>query len=183
MLTAIQTFTCILEALRTALAARAAPDRANTAVLVQVWGYLGRAAARFEALFARWQAGTLPKPRPTRPARAARPVAARTRPRMPTRRAWIIGMAPAATNQASGLRLLLRRPEMAAFLAAAPQAGRLLRPLCHLLGLDPPAPLRPPPRPRRPRPPNEPPTRQGTPDRPLPANIRAAARAWRRIPA
>ena len=38
---------------------------------------------------------------------------------------------------ASQLRHLLRDAEFAAFLAAAPQAGRLLRPLCRMLGIGP----------------------------------------------
>ena len=52
------------------------------------------------------------------------------------------------------LQALLDDPEMRALLAAAPQAGRILRPLWRKLSPRPlPAVLRLPPRPRKPRPP------------------------------
>ena len=72
------------------------------------------------------------------------------------------------------------------FVQAAPQAGRLLRPLCRMLGLIVPDYLRLPARPKSPaKAPPLPPKHQaahhtGTPDRPLPPEIRAAARAWKK---
>jgi hypothetical protein len=70
---------------------------------------------------------------------------------------WHVG------NHACLLETLLKDPDMAALIAAAPQLGRLLRPLCRSLGRDPGAASLPPrpqapraprtPRPRRPRPP------------------------------
>jgi hypothetical protein len=48
---------------------------------------------------------------------------------------------------------LINDPEFLAFLAAAPQAGRILRPMCHMLGItDLDAHIRLPPRPTKPRP-------------------------------
>jgi hypothetical protein len=41
-----------------------------------------------------------------------------------------------AASSGSQLHYLLTDPEFAAFLAAAPQAGRLLRPLCRALGIS-----------------------------------------------
>ena len=51
-------------------------------------------------------------------------------------------MLPEAGKYAGALRYLLRDPETVALLAKAPQAGRMLRPLCHLLGVQPPEFLR-----------------------------------------
>ncbi|MHB1302256.1 MAG: hypothetical protein ACYCZB_02110, partial [Acidiphilium sp.] len=50
------------------------------------------------------------------------------------------------------LRLVLAEPEMETLIAADPRVGRILRPLCHLLGFKPPPSLRlpkPTPKPRR----------------------------------
>jgi hypothetical protein len=54
-----------------------------------------------------------------------------------------------AAGYASQLNHLLAEPEAAALLAASPQAARILRPLCHLLGIRP---ASVPPLPRRERP-------------------------------
>ena len=51
------------------------------------------------------------------------------------------------------LNAFLERPDLPAFLAAVPQAGRYLRPLCRLLAVPQPEFLALPPRPRRTRPP------------------------------
>ena len=76
---------------------------------------------------------------------------------------------------------------MAEIIAASPGAARTMRPLCRIHGINlPPAlrraklPPRPPKPPRqKPRPPAPPAALPGTPDRPLPAYIRAAVRAWK----
>ena len=51
------------------------------------------------------------------------------------------------------LDLLVQEPELRLFATEVPRAARLLRPLCHALGIRPPAELQLPPRPRRKRPP------------------------------
>ena len=58
---------------------------------------------------------------------------------------------PEASAAASQLQALLGDPEMAALIAAAPrQMGRVLRPLCRMLGIAPPPGLHvSPPQPRR----------------------------------
>jgi hypothetical protein len=62
---------------------------------------------------------------------------------------------PEAAAFGAQLQHLLADPEMAALVAAAPQAGRVLRPLCRMLGVrPPPGPLAPPSRPRAPAPPS-----------------------------
>ena len=81
----------------------------------------------------------------------------------------------------SQLAHILEQPETRHFLTEVPRAARLLRPLAHLLGLHPlptaialPARAKPAPRPKPPRAPKPPPLN-------LPANIRAAARALKRL--
>ncbi|MCC6718053.1 MAG: hypothetical protein IT555_09220 [Acetobacteraceae bacterium] len=186
MLTLAVLLTRILTDLRTAVARHTTRDPARIPVMVLAWARIGRTAARFCALFARWQAGTLPRPRPSR---AGTPRPSRPKPAFPAGRAWLA----AATDHhvrghASQLAHLLAQPAMAEFLTAAPQAGRLLRPLCHMLGIPLPPPLQRPPRPTRPRPPRPRPapapetTPPPTPDRPLPRYVRAAVRAWRKKP-
>ena len=146
---------------------------------------LARMATRFTALFARWRAGTLPAPRPSR---AGRPYTPRAIPRLPAPRGWLAGATDHhVRSRASQLQHLLDDPDFPTFLAEAPQAGRILRPLCHALALPEPAWLKRPPRPKPIRPPRaKPPEPEAgqpppTPFRPLPPHIRAAARAWKKF--
>lgn len=151
---------------------------------------LGRLAHRFRTLFARHQAGTLPTPR-ARPSsfRASTPY-----PRLPAAHGWINLRIPAVAPCAGTLDMLLQTPEMRDFVTAAPQAGRVLRPLSRMLGLTLPPWLRLPPRPKpscsplalvRSEPDGGPSVAEPnsapppTPFRPIPPNILAAARAWR----
>ena len=176
-------FSAILLGMRAALAPHVDRDPARTPFLLLAWTRLGRAATRFQSLFTRWQSGTLPAP--IKP-RAGQPRAARARPYFPAGRAWLAGSTDHhVRGRASQLEHLLAHPDMLAFLAAAPQAGRILRPLCHMLGIDPPAMLRLPPRPVcvRPKPPRAARLAPQPLARPLPAYVRAAVRAWRKRPA
>ena len=127
---------------------------------------LGRLAGRFDALLARLEAGqpaAAPGPARTRPPRA--PPKPDTL-RLPQDRGWLFGMLPTMTAALHRIRLeaLLADPQTAALLAAAPEAGRILRPLCHLLGVHPTGALvlpsqagKPPPGPRFVKPPPPPP--------------------------
>ena len=137
---------------------------------------LTRLAQRFRALFARYQAGTLPLPRPSR---AGQPRQRSPEPRLPAARGWIGAHIPAAAPCAGTIEHLLHNEtEMREFVSQAPQAGRLLRPLARMLGLTLPDWLRLPPRAPKPRAPRTPaPAPTGTPDRPLQPEIRATARA------
>ncbi len=127
--------TLIIEALRRIIAARAGRDRAAVPIVLLVWPYLHRLAARFEALARRVRAGggAVATPR-TRPARLAPP---RSPPRLPRGLAWLIRLAPDAAQLGGQVRHLLADPELACLLATAPQAGRILRPLCRMLGILP----------------------------------------------
>ena len=122
-------------------------------LIVLIWTRLRRMAGRFAGLAARVAAGT------ASPRRRASPHPATGRPHPPYRRlprgfAWLVRQLPGTAAGAAQMQYLLAEPEMAALLAAAPQMGRILRPLCRMLGVRP----RPTcsPRRRRPRRPGRP---------------------------
>ena len=141
-------------------------------LMTLIWLYLHRPAQRLARLIAKLQAGTLTPPRP-RTAATTPPSPAPRAPklRLPGRHAWLIRLVQRTAQLYPQLEILIGRPEMAELLAAAPQAGRILRPLCRMLGIRPVPPvLRLPPRPRRPRPP-----------KPAPAAARITARERRAL--
>ena len=116
---------------------RPARPQPPAALFAVVSSYVGRTAARLDRLITRWQAGTLPTPRATRP-RISRPAPQPPKPRLPRGRAWLAAVAGyQVRGHASQLNHLLARPDFAEFVAAAPQAARILRPLCHMLGIAP----------------------------------------------
>jgi len=121
-------------------------------LMTLIWLYLHRPAQRLARLIAKLQAGTLAPPRP-RTAATTPPVPRAPKLRLPSRHAWLIRLVQRTAQLYPQLEILVGRPEMADLLAAAPQAGRILRPLCRMLGIRPLAPvLRLPERPRPPRP-------------------------------
>jgi hypothetical protein len=127
-------FTSFLTALQAAIAVVAARERTLTVLLVAVWGRIGRIATRLERLIALWRAGMLPKPRAARG-----PVAGATgrKPRsaLPTTPAWLLVAVREAAPFGARLESMLSEAECEAFLEAVPQARRLLRPLCRMLGV------------------------------------------------
>ena len=135
-----QRLTLVVQALRAAIAAHAARDRAAVAVAWLVWPYLNRLAHRFAALAARVQAGkgvVAPTTRLRAAAEVPRLQAPRPRPPgLPQGFAWLARLAPSILPLRSQVCHLLGDPELAALLAAAPQAGRILRPLCRMLGIE-----------------------------------------------
>ena len=132
-------FTSVLTGLQAAIAVVAARERALTVLLVAVWGRIGRISTRLERLIALWRAGSLPKPRVWRGRVAGtqvnKPVSA-----FPATPAWLLVAVREAAPFGTRLESLLSEAECAAFLAAVPQARRLLRPLCRMLGVGVPAP-------------------------------------------
>jgi hypothetical protein len=132
-------FTTVLTGLQAAIAVVAARERALTVLLVAVWARIGRISTRLERLIALWRAGMLPAPRvrrgrvPGTPAN--KPVSA-----FPPTPAWLLVAVREAAPFGARLEELLSEAECEAFLAAAPQARRLLRPLCRMLGIGVPAP-------------------------------------------
>jgi hypothetical protein len=156
-----------IDKLRQAITARAACNPALKPMLGLVLAYLARTSGRLLALHDKWQRGILKPPRPRKP-RPTPPAnqgplpapALRTCPRLPRRYGWLVRDEPVLNSYATALALQLDQPDLRDFLAAVPRAGRLLRPLLHMLGR--PATgtvLALPPRPkpiRRPKPPPEP---------------------------
>lgn len=119
-------------------------------LVVAIWTRLRRISAQFLALAATpipparpAPAGHNAAPRP--PAQADR--LPRRKPAMPYGARWLLRLIPGTAASLAQLETLLRDPEMAALLAADPRLGRLLRPLCWMLGVHPS--LAPPPRRRR----------------------------------
>jgi hypothetical protein len=125
-------FTTVLTALQAAIAVVAARERALTVLLVAVWGRIGRIGARLERLIALWRAGMLPKPRAARGAGAG---GGWPRAALPTTPAWLLVAVREAAPFGARLEAMLSEAECVAFLAAVPQARRLLRPLCRMLGV------------------------------------------------
>jgi hypothetical protein len=169
-------FALVIAGLCRAIAARSAWHRLATPLLVLVWSRLGRTAARFAALAARVRAGT---PSPSTAACRSGPSGPPPQ-RLPGNFAWLLRFVPEAAASASQLQHLLADPDMAALLAAAPQAGRLLRPLCRMLGVHPPPGIG---KPRAPRP--TPPPRPAAAEKPppaasAPAPPRPPTRTWLR---
>lgn len=144
----------IIAGLASCVAAQGRLKRLAGPLLVAIWTRLHRISARFLATAAA----------PVRPLRAPGPSAmpaprqaaiqAATpdlappslgRPPMPHASRWLVRLVPGAAASLSQLEALLREPEMAALLAADPRLGRILRPLCWMLGVHPnlaPAPRR-----------------------------------------
>ncbi len=107
---------------------------------IPLWFRLQRASTRLVRLMDRLAAGTL---RPARPRRGKRTPGVRT-PQPPTANGWLVHqLGYHAAGCGSQLEALLREPDLAALLAAAPTAGRTLRPLCRLLGVPLPPALQP----------------------------------------
>ena len=128
--------TAVLKGMRLALGPYV--NAAQTPVLRLAYDRIARVATRFQALFTRWQTNTLPTPR-TRPAQSRQRA---PKPYFPAGRAWLAGSTDHhVRGRASQLEHLLSHPDMPKFLAAAPQAGRILRPLCKMLGITMPATL------------------------------------------
>ncbi len=140
-----------------------------TPLIVAVYARLVNLNRRFQAVMDQIQAGTLPKPRVLRPEEAARRKARRAAkdpptPRKPPHRELPVAYGPMAPLPrdfgyvlrlvpwharplADQMRGLLARPEMAQIIAETPRLQRLLRPLCHMLGIKPEGLIPPPPPP------------------------------------
>ena len=121
-------------------------------------------------------------PLPPRPARAAprnppkNPKPDTTEFYPPTNFGWLSLMFPGTDISAkrSHLLILLDEPETQSLITGHPMLARSLRPLCHMLGIKPPACLKLPPRPRTKRAPS--------PTPPPPKPPKTPRRIWRPAP-
>lgn len=139
-------------------------------VLFLVWLRMANMRKRFAVLVDKLRAGTLAAPRQRQRQRSASPApaAAPDAVKLPPQSAgWLIRLLPQPWHVnywRDPLEKLLADPEMAALLQAAPQAGRILRPLCRMLLIPLPANLR---LPKRKRPPRKPAAKPQRPPRPM----------------
>ena len=140
---------------------------------------IGRMNTRLAALCAKFEAGALPPPAPLRdrPSRAKPAKPADPTNRLPTRFGWLLNWIQVTVHGRTPLESLLADPDFHTFVQAAPQAGRILRPLCHMLGIRRPAILDAPKRPTKPRPPRARPEPPPEPA-PIPAPEPLPAPAW-----
>ena len=137
-------FSFLLTNLQAAIAVVSARERHLTVLLVAVWGRIGRMRSRLERLIRLWRAGMLPKARKSRAGEGRSSVRAPSI--IPTAPGWLLMAVRETRVVRTQLENLLSEAEWVEFLAAAPQAGRILRPLCRMLGVGqkPPAPGRKP---------------------------------------
>ncbi len=150
--TLIRAFAPWMDQARDYMFRRAAPTVALGPLMQVLYNYLGRAVRRLDALVLKWERGQLPVRRaPAAPRRAAQAGSAPSKPRLPTRPNWLRDCHAPFGLYAAGVERLLEDPDTRALLAAAPQAGRILRPLARMFGVAVPEWLRLPRRKRKPR--------------------------------
>ena len=132
--TRMQFLTILLTNLQAAIAVVAARDRGISAFLVLVWGRIAVARTKLERLVALWRAGCLPAGK-VRLSRAGMGLGVvRAKSVFPTGPAWLLEHVREAGAYGSQLEHLLTGEEAQAFVAACPQAGRILRSLGWMLG-------------------------------------------------
>jgi hypothetical protein len=109
------------------------------ALTVLVYWRLSKICLRMERLAARFEGGRVWRPGlRLGGGRAVSVEAAARRVRVwPLGFCWLIRMMGwQAAGYGSQLRAVLEQPEMVALLVAAPQAARILRPVCRMLGIE-----------------------------------------------
>jgi hypothetical protein len=143
-------FTTLIEGLYICVSDAVGYGFAEIPLAVLLWCRLRRLARRFASTLARYHAGTLPAPgtarrhpAPARPASGPRPM------ELPRRLGWVTHEISMAVFRRYALDDLLDHPQTETLVAAAPQLGRVLRPLCHMMAIRPPPWLRLPRRERR----------------------------------
>jgi len=131
----------VIRALRGAVGGWGLRGLLSQALVMLLYRRLGDICGKMERLSQRFQAGRLWRPVPR--ARAGESGAADGRLRAVTLRIWpgrFGWLVWAASYQAAGygsqLRTILGQPEMVELLLAAPQAARILRPLCRMLAVE-----------------------------------------------
>ncbi len=139
-------FSLSIDGLLRAVAARIAGGRMEAAMILVIWTRIKRIETRVLALVAAIRAGRdrggwvlEPRVAGTRAEAENAPSSQRLPvwPRLPRGFAWLLGLVPyEAAGFASQLRHLLGDPEMVALLAGTPRLGKIMRPLCRMLGIE-----------------------------------------------
>jgi hypothetical protein len=133
-------FTWLFDGLCKAIGADAHKRRMEAALAWAIWNRVRLLGDRLIALIARVRAGKLPMRRTAgagvKPSAEPRPAAAARAPSLlPREFGWIRRVLPQTTQYAGVLSYLLDDPDVATLVEKTPQTGRILRPLCHLLGV------------------------------------------------
>ena len=111
--------------------------RLAPAMTVALHRRVSAALGRIERMMIRFQAGRLWRRTQTGSAQRRTSRAAVRGLALPRRFGWLVQAgAHHAASVGTQLQTVLSTPEMAALLAASPQAGRILRPLCRALAVD-----------------------------------------------
>jgi hypothetical protein len=131
----------VLRAMRAAVGGWGGLKLLEPVLALLLYRRLGRVCRDIEGLMARFQAGTLVRRACRADAAAGAPVERTPRGRAvwawPGRFGWLVRLASYhAAGYGSQLRAVLGQPEMIALLRAAPQAGRILRPVCRMLAVE-----------------------------------------------
>jgi hypothetical protein len=121
-------------------------------LMLRVSVRLMKATFAIQFLFDRWREGRIrparkqPQRQPSKaPAKNQSPAQDQSDIALPRRFGWLPQRVPETAIFANQLQQLLADPEIAALLAQCPQAGKILRPICRMLGVQPiPQILRPP---------------------------------------
>ena len=152
--TLIRAFAPWMDQAREYMFRRAAPTAALGMLMPLLYNYLGRAVRRLDALVLKWERDQLTARRaPAAPRRATQGKSAPKALGLPTRPNWLRDCHQPFGIYAASVERLFEDPDTRALVAAAPQAGRILRPLARMFGLPVPDWLRLPKRQRKPRPP------------------------------
>ncbi len=138
-----QSLAGIIGLLHRVVAAQIARRRLAGPLIVLICSRLRRIAGRLADIAARLQAGRLRRRAASRRRPAQQPTRPCRKPPLPQGFAWLVRLVQETAGGASQLRHLLAQPEMADFIAAAPQSARPLRSLCWMLGIRPPPGLKP----------------------------------------
>jgi len=133
--------TAVIRALRGSVGGWGGRGLLGQVLVMLLYRRLGGICGKIERLCQRFQAGRLWR----MPARVVLPEVAGADGRKralavdawPRSFAWLVRLAGyQAAGFGSQLRVILGQPEMVALLEASPQAGRILRPMCRMLGVE-----------------------------------------------
>ena len=173
--TILEHLVAVIAVLHRAMGVHVRANRQDDSVLGLAYWHADRIRRRFITLYTRWTNGTLKPtrnrlrptttpesslpPPPSAGGAGGGPTVLETqptpglpiKPKAPRKRGWVTQTAPPCAEAGGWLSYFLQREDMPAFLQAVLGAGRLLRPLCHMLGVQLPKYLKLPPRPRTPR--------------------------------
>ena len=141
---AAERFTIIIEELCRVVSKHAAARFIDKAMLLLIWNRLMRMAKQFTNVATRVRTGTLVVRERVASAVEEGPVEeVAARPwvapgdKLPTHFRWLVNMVPEAEPFAGDVVWLMLRVEVRRLIFEAPQLGRILRPLCKALGVEP----------------------------------------------